>query len=69
MKCEGSSAILELVLRADLMTCCRTKNTNAPLKSIYYWFACYVTAAKLVEKKMHFSPLGSKLHFQLNSLK
>ena len=36
IKCEGSSAILELVLRADLMTCCRTENNNAPLTSTSY---------------------------------
>ena len=69
MKCEGSSAIFELVLRADLMTCCRTENSNAPLTSTSYWFARDLTEAKLVKKKKHFSPLGSKLHFQLNSLK
>ena len=55
IKCEGSSAISELVLRADLMTCCRTKNNNAPLKSTYYWFARDVTAAMLVAKKKSIS--------------
>ena len=70
IKCEGRSAIFELVLRADLMTCCRTENNNAPLTSTSYWFARDVTDAKLVaKKKKHFSPLGSRLHFHINSLK
>ena len=69
IKCEGSSAISELVLRADLMTCYRAKNNNAQLKTTQYWFTRDVTAAKVVGKKKHFSPLGSKLHFHVNSLK
>ena len=69
IKCEESSAIFELVLRADLMTFCRTKTNNAPLKSTYYWFARDLTAAMLVAKKKAFSPLGSRLHFHVNSLK
>ena len=58
IKCEGSSAIFELVLRADVMTCCRTKNNNAPLKSTYYWFVREVTEAKLVTKKKAFLSSG-----------
>ena len=57
IKCEGTSAIFELVLRVDLMTCCRTKNSNAPQKSTYYWFARDVTAAMLVAKKKGISLL------------
>ena len=57
IKCEGSRAIYELVLRADLMTCCRTKDNNAPLKSICYWFARDIMVAKLVANKKSISLL------------
>ena len=36
----------------------------------YCWFARFVTAAMLVVKnKKHFSPLGTELYFQVNSLR
>ena len=70
IKCEGSSAISELVLRADLMTCFRTKKQQCPTED-YLLLVCTWRNGDQVggQEKKHFSPLGSRLHFHVNSLK